>query len=173
MQGNAAAQGNPAAPGNAGAPELRPWADGETPALSGKGLDGRTLDLAALRGRVVLVQFWATWCEPCRDEMPALVKLRAVLQGRPFEIVAVNHGEGPARVEQFLRAYGIDLPVLMDRDGDAASAWRVGGIPTAFLVDAGGRVRYRVAGECDWSTGAPAAALERLLGEARSSGKQG
>lgn len=145
---------------------LRPWTRGETPALAGADLTGQDLQLQALRGRVVVVQFWASWCEPCQVELPALAKLRARLAGRPFAVVTVNYGEGQARVEQFLRAHAVDLPVLLDRDRRAADAWGVGGIPMSFLVDAEGRVRSWVFGECDWSEGELAAALERLLGEA-------
>jgi thiol-disulfide isomerase/thioredoxin len=145
---------------------LRQWTRGETPALVGADLAGGTIDLRALRGRVVLVQFWATWCEPCEAEMPALARLRVGLRERPFEVVTVNFGEGDATVRRFLRERAVDLPVLLDRDRQAAGAWGVGGLPMAFLVDAEGRVRSSVFGECDWSRGDPAAALRRLLEEA-------
>jgi thiol-disulfide isomerase/thioredoxin len=124
------------------------------------------VDLAAFRGRVVLVQFWASWCEPCAEELPALANLRARLAGRPFEVLAVNLGEGPARVEQFLRERRVGLPVLLDGERRAGEAWGVGGLPMAFLVDATGRVRSWVFGESDWSRGELAAALEGMLREA-------
>jgi thiol-disulfide isomerase/thioredoxin len=147
----------------AGESRLRPWTGGETPALAGVDLAGRQIGLRALRGRVVLVQFWASWCEPCEAELPALAKLRATLGGRPFEAVTVNFGEGAARVDQFVREHAIELPVLLDRDRRIAEAWGVGGLPMSFLVDAEGRVRSSVFGECDWSKGELAAELERLL----------
>jgi thiol-disulfide isomerase/thioredoxin len=145
------------------APPLRGWSGGETPALAGLDLEGRPLDLRALRGRVVLVQFWASWCEPCQVELPALARLRASLRGRPFEVVTVNLGEGPARARQFVREHAVDLPVLLDGDRQAAAAWGVGGLPMAFLVDAQGRIEAWVFGECRWDQGQPGAALERLL----------
>jgi thiol-disulfide isomerase/thioredoxin len=147
-------------------PRLRPWARGETPALAGRDVAGRQLDLKSLRGRVVLVQFWASWCEPCAEELPALAKLRASHRSRPFELVTVNYGEGPARVEQFLRQHAVDVPVLLDRDRRAATAWGVGGLPMSFLVDADGRVRSWIFGESDWSAGELGAALERLVVDA-------
>jgi thiol-disulfide isomerase/thioredoxin len=154
-------------------PGLRSWTRGETPALSGIDVvGGRPLELRALRGRVVLVQFWASWCEPCEVEMPAISRLRAALAARPFEVVTVNYGEGPARVEQFAREHRLELPVVLDRDQRIGRAWGVGGLPMAFLVDAEGRVRSSVFGECDWTRGEPAAALERLIADAeRSAGR--
>ncbi|HET7755036.1 MAG TPA: TlpA disulfide reductase family protein [Anaeromyxobacteraceae bacterium] len=145
---------------------LRPWAGGETPPLSGTDLAGRRWDLAALRGRAVVVQFWATWCEPCVEELPALTRLRGAMAGRPLEVIAVNYGEGAARVEQFLGRHAVALPVLLDRDKRAAAAWGVGGLPMAFLVGADGKVRSSIFGECDWSKGELAAAVERLVADA-------
>jgi thiol-disulfide isomerase/thioredoxin len=148
---------------------LRPWTRGATPPLPGKDLSGRPVALDGMRGRVVLVAFWASWCEPCAEELPALARLRARLAGRPFEVVTVNFGEGPERVEQFLRAHAVDLPVTLDRDRRSAGTWGVGGLPMAFLVGADGRVRSWIFGEADWSRGELAAALERLLREAEAS----
>ena len=154
------------------APRLRPWTRGETPALAGGDVAGRRLDLRSLRGRVVLVQFWASWCEPCADELPALVKLQASHRGRPFAVLTVNYGEGPARVEQFKREHAVELPVLLDRDRRAAAAWGVGGLPMSFLVDAEGRVRSSLFGEADWSAGELGRALERLVVAAERRAKE-
>jgi len=145
---------------------VEPWTGGATPALAGPGLAGARHDLAALRGRAVLVQFWASWCEPCEAELPALARLRDRLAGRPFALLTVNLGEGPARVEQFLGAHAPGLPVLLDRERAAAAAWGVGGLPMAFLVDAAGQVRGSLFGAADWAAGEPGAALERLVAEA-------
>jgi len=155
-----------AAAGPVAATELKPWKGGETPALAGAGVDGKAIDLKAYRGRVVLVNFWATWCEPCRDEMPSFDKLRARLSGRPFELITVNFGEGAPKIEGFLRKLGITLPVLLDPEKKTAAAWGAGGLPMTFLVDAGGRVRYSAFGEEDWNAGEPLRVIETLLAEA-------
>ena len=146
--------------------ELKPWKGGDTPPLAAPTLDGKQLDLRDLKGRVVLVNFWATWCDPCREEMPSFQRLRDKLKGRAFEVITVNYGEAPAKIQPFLDRWHIDLPVLLDRDKDAAGAWHAGGLPMTFLVDARGQVRYSAFGECDWSTGEPLRTVESLLAEA-------
>lgn len=161
----------PAAGTGAGEPPVAPWTRGRTPALSGVERSGRSLDLAALRGRVVLVAFWASWCEPCAEELAALERLRAALAGRPLEVLTVNLGEGDARMDAYVREHALSLPVLPDRDRRLGEAWGVGGLPMAFLVDARGRARASVFGASGWSAGPPRAALERLLAEAERAGR--
>ena len=146
--------------------QLKPWTGKETPALARDDLAGKRIDLKDLRGRVVLVNFWATWCEPCRDEMPSLERLRAKLSGRPFEVLTVNYGEGVPRIQAFLRKEKISLPVLLDPEKESALEWKAGGLPMTFLVDATGRVRYSAFGECDWSEGEPFRVVENLVAEA-------
>ena len=132
-------------------PRFLPW-KGETPPLALNDLSGRRQSLADYRGKVVLLNFWATWCEPCRDEMPSMQKLKERLAGRPFEVVAVNYGESQARVSEFLGRMGVDFRVLLDPNQDAPRAWRVRVLPASFLVDAAGRVRFSVIGELDWTS---------------------
>jgi thiol-disulfide isomerase/thioredoxin len=144
---------------------LKPW-KGPTPVLALDDLEGRRVDLKALKGRVVVVNFWATWCEPCRDEMPSLERLRERLAGRPLEVLAVNYGEGNVKVRRFLQSQRLSLPVLLDPDTQVARAWRAGGLPMTFLVDAKGRIRYSAFGEADWSEGEPLRRIESLLAEA-------
>ena len=152
--------------GSAGAetePRLIPWKDGATPPLALADLGGRPLGLAQQRGKVVVVNFWATWCEPCRDEMPSLQRLGRHLAGEPFAILAVNYGESDARVADFVKRFGLDFPVLLDPNQDAPRAWRVRVLPASFIVDRGGRVRYRVIGEIDWMSREAVDAVTRLV----------
>ena len=147
-------------------PAIKPWGDKPTPPLATTWLDGKPIDLKELRGRVVLVNFWATWCEPCKEELPALLKLKEQLAGRPFELVTVNYGEFPDKINQFLARSGIQLPVLLDTQNEVSREWKVGGLPMTFLVDAHGRVRYYVFGERTWNEGEPRQLVEKLLAEA-------
>ncbi len=145
--------------------EIKPWRGKATLPLAGPSLEGGKLDLADLRGRVVVVNFWATWCEPCREEMPSLERLRGKLAGKPFEVVAVNYGESREKVAQFLDREFVSLPVLLDTQKDAARIWNVQGFPMTFVVDARGRIRYSVFGTRNWSDDATTRMIERLIAE--------
>jgi thiol-disulfide isomerase/thioredoxin len=155
-----------AIPAALAAAELRPWGNKPTPPLARADLAGRNVDLNDMRGRVVLVNFWATWCEPCRDEMPSLARLQQKLKGRPFEVLAVNFGESSDKVSDFVRKEGWSVPVLLDPDKQTAAAWGAKGLPMTFLVDAKGRVRYFAFGERDWSEGESLRVVEKLVAEA-------
>jgi thiol-disulfide isomerase/thioredoxin len=140
-----------------------PWKDAKTPPLALRDLAGRQHALADYRGKVVLVNFWATWCEPCRDEMPSMQRLKERLAGRPFQVLAVNYGESDVRAGEFVRRSSLDLEVLLDPGQDTARAWRVRVLPASFLVGADGRVRYAVIGEIDWMSPGAVETVQRLL----------
>jgi thiol-disulfide isomerase/thioredoxin len=139
-----------AAPVGADVRAFRPWHEA-TPPLALKDLQGQVHTLAAYRGRVVLVNFWATWCGPCREEMPSLHRLQERLGDAPFTVLAVNHGESAARIGAFLEGLGVRFTVLRDPNQEAARAWRVRVLPVTFLLDPEGRVRHHVVGEVDWA----------------------
>lgn len=132
-----------------------PWPRGRVqPPLSGVDLQGQPRDLAQLRGRVVLLNFWATWCAPCKEEMPTLQTL-AEIEGDALAVLAIDVNEPAARVCRYLQATGLQLPVLRDAEGDIARAWGVNVFPTTILVDPQGQARQVVLGAVDW-TGAEA-----------------
>jgi thiol-disulfide isomerase/thioredoxin len=147
----------------ASAQQLKPWSGGAAPPLALQDLEGRQHRLEDYRGKVVLINFWATWCEPCREEMPSMNRLRASLAGRPFEVLAINLAEPEPRIRRFLEQLPLDFPVLMDRDGAVAKAWRARLLPVSFLVDPNGSIRYSVLGEIDWTQQAVRKAILRLL----------
>ncbi|HXS51196.1 MAG TPA: TlpA disulfide reductase family protein [Usitatibacter sp.] len=145
---------------------LRDWGGKPTPPLALHDLAGRSVDLHGLEGRVVLVNFWATWCEPCIAEMPSIARLRDRLSGKPFAVLAVNYGESRPKIESFLKKEKLDVPVLLDPDQVASDAWGAKGLPMSFLVDASGKIRYWVFGERDWTDAASMKAVDRLVSEA-------
>jgi len=146
---------------------LPAWTGGPTPPLALTDLDGRLHDVAAYRGTVLLVNFWATWCAPCREELPSLERLGDTLRGRPFEILAVNVAEAESRVRRFLTDVPLRLPILLDRDGNAQRAWGVRGLPATFLLDPEGAIRYWYLGELDWAQPQILRTVESLLPAAR------
>ena len=146
--------------------DLKPFKGESMPSLAGADVQGKPFDLARLRGRVVVVNFWATWCEPCRDELPSLERLQKSRAGKRLDVITVNFGEQPERIKAFLDREFVELRVVLDRDKDAAGRWKVGGLPMTFIVDAGGRVRYQAFGERKWDSPQTLAVLDKLLAEA-------
>ena len=145
------------------AQELKPWSGGPTPALALRDVDGKTVSLADYRGKVLLVNFWATWCEPCREEMPSLERLQAQLAGKPFAIVAVDIGESESKVADFLERIKVGLKVLFDKDTSTAKRWKVRVLPATFVIGPRGEVRYSQIGEAQWDSPAMVSAIQRLM----------
>ena len=134
----------------AAAEVLKP-ARGAAPALELADLKGAKHRLSNYRGSVVLVNFWATWCVPCREEMPSIERLRASLEGRRFAVLAVNLAEPESRIRKFLESVPVRFPVLLDRDAQASKAWQARVLPATYIVGPDGAIRYRHVGELDWS----------------------
>lgn len=137
---------------------------GQTPsALILRNVAGETVDLAAFKGEVVLVNFWATWCEPCRDEMPSLDRLQQRLRDKGFKVLGVNIGEGAPRIKQFLKSIPVGFTIVRDADSAVLKAWRVSMLPASFLVDKNGMLRYQLVGDADWDGAAAEAPILELL----------
>jgi thiol-disulfide isomerase/thioredoxin len=133
-------------------PQRRPWPRGTpTPALELPDLDGRPWRLAERRGRVVVLNFWASWCEPCREEMPSLERLAQRHQGEGLEVVTVNYREGGGTIRRFLEAVPLNLPVLRDAEGRAAKAFGARVFPFTAFIARDGRVAFTVVGAADWA----------------------
>lgn len=127
--------------------------------------EGRRLGLAGFRGRTVLLNIWATWCAPCREEMPALDRLQAELGGPAFEVVALSIDRGGAdAVRAFYEKVGIaNLAVYIDRPNASGRALRVVGIPTTLLMDRDGREIGRAVGPVEWDGPATVGLLRRAM----------
>ena len=145
------------------AAELKPWEGGATPPFTVEDLKGRSHDLSEYKGKVVLVNFWATWCEPCRAEMPSIDRLRIALKGKPFEVLAVNMAEPLSRIEKFSEAMPLGFALLRDRDGSVSKTWKAKLLPASYLIGRDGRIHYVAYGELDWSSAPVRARVDELL----------
>lgn len=118
------------------------------------------------RGHVTLVNIWATWCVPCKVEMPSMQQLYDSLSGRGFRIAAVSiDQEGPEVVRDFATKLGLTFDLLQDRKGDIQVAYQTTGVPESFLLDTTGVIMKRVIGAHDWASPANLALIHRLLGD--------
>ena len=111
-----------------------------------KDLQGRDVKLSDLRGKVVLVNFWATWCKPCKEEMPAMQASYDKLGNKGFVVLAVNELEDTSRVAEHIRTHGHTFEVVMDHNNQVANRYGVVGLPASFLIDPQGIVRERISG---------------------------
>ncbi len=128
--------------------------DMATPSLKLPSLKGESVDLNDLKGQVVLVQFWATYCTPCRKEMPSMNHLVKKLQESrtPFKILAVNMGESKAEVQKFVDEVKPEFTILLDEKGENVQAWNVFAAPSNFILDKNGKVIYTAYGGMDWDS---------------------
>jgi peroxiredoxin len=125
--------------------------------------DGATVRLSELRGRVVLVSFWATWCAPCEEEMPALERLYRELRAEGFELLAVSVDTDREAVVEFQQRLGISFPILLDPEQRVAREWQTFRFPESLLVDRDGRVVERYVGAKEWDAAAYLERIRRLL----------
>jgi len=136
------------------------------PELEAIDLSGKTQQLSRYRGQVVLVNFWATWCPPCRAEMPSLWRLKQKLKDKPFQVVTVNMGENRETIAAFLPGQmQQDFIVLRDSDAASLERWRVTALPATYLIDRQGRIAYSVLGAVEWDQAASVDRVNRLLAE--------
>lgn len=133
-----------------------PWPRTQpTPLIDVVDLSGKRWTSAALKGRVVVLNFWATWCGPCKEEMPSLQALhQSQIQG-PSDasqavVIAINVKETASTVRRFMAAQQLDLPVVLDAAGDLTRQWAVRIYPTTVLIGPDGQARWRVVGDLDW-----------------------
>lgn len=124
---------------------------------------GKSWQLADLQGRAVLLNFWASWCEPCRAEMPTLQQVADLYGPEKLLVLAINFKESAPRALQFAKATGMSLPVLLDSSGKVAGQWGVKVFPTTLMIDTRGRPQSRLKGEVDWTSPAAGKLIEGLI----------
>ncbi len=113
-------------------------------------IDGNVFRLSAHRGRVLVINFWATWCPPCRDEMPSMQRAWEQLEAEGILLLGINVGEDEDTIFQFTADYPVDFPLLLDRDSRVIGQWAVRGLPTTYVVDPAGRIVFRAVGSREW-----------------------
>ena len=132
---------------------LKPYkGKGQTPAVHLQDLQGKMHDLEDYKGHVVLVQFWATYCAPCRKEMPSMNQLQKKMGDIPFKILAIDMGETREEVEKFVAEVKPEFTILMDETGETISQWNVFAAPSNFIIDPQGNIRYTLFGGVEWDS---------------------
>lgn len=131
---------------------LQPYAGDLTPGpFSLKGMDGRSYTLEDFHGRVILLNFWATWCPPCVHEMPSMQALQDQFPDTDFQVVAINMAEEPSVIEEFLQKMDVDFTILLDSDGRVLRDWKVFAFPTSYILGRDGEIVYAGFGAIDWT----------------------
>ena len=121
------------------------------PEFSLKDMDDKVHQLSAYRGRVVIVNFWATWCPPCRFELPSMDKAYQILKQQDVVMLAINVGEDTDTIFSFTADYPVSFPLLLDKDAAVIKQYPVIGLPTSYIINPQGQLVYRVIGTRDWT----------------------
>ena len=122
----------------------------EAPGFILQGADGKPYRLADFAGRILVVNFWATWCPPCRKEMPSMQRMWRALQADGVELVAIDFGDEKEVVAEFATEAAIEFPLLLDKKGAVLQDFKAVGLPTTYIIDRNGRLAYVAAGERKW-----------------------
>jgi len=142
---------------------LQPWRAGVAPAFKLPSVpSGQPIQLNSQRGRVVLVHFFATWCEPCREELPALRRLVARAEPGSLAVLAIAVADINLRVERFLQAIPVNFPVLLDRDRAVAKAWTISTLPSTVILDSNLKPRLGIEADFAWDQVEPGALIDRI-----------
>jgi len=143
---------SPALDKASGSAQVAPKIGYRPPNFSLRNLEGGTVELDSFRGKVIFINFWATWCIPCRAEMPLMEKLYQELKDKDFVMLAVSEDlDGKSIVEPFVKEYKLNFPILLDPDLAVQTLYGVRAIPETFLIDKTGIITHKIPGARDWS----------------------
>jgi len=135
------------------------------PHFSGSTIDSRRVSMGDLRGKVVLMNFWASWCAECRPELPVLERLHRELAPQGFAVIGINAREGSEAIRRYASELGLTFPLVLDRDGKINALYGVVGLPTTFLVGRDGRAVALAVGPREWASTPARALIQALLAE--------
>ena len=135
----------------------------KAPDFTLRDVNGRTVSLSSLKGKVILLNFWATWCPPCKAEMPSMNKLYNEIKSKGFEIVAVSTDNALSPIKEFLVISRVDFTVLFDEKKAVSRQYKVFSMPTTFLIDRSGFIVEKYFGEYDWTDPDVRKQIEKLL----------
>jgi len=149
--------------------EAKPPVEGNpAPDFTLNTLTGEVVKLSDLKGQVILLNFWATWCPPCREEIPSMMRLNTAMAGKPFRMLCVSIDDGgKVAVEEFFRTSGFSLPALMDTDKRAGKLYGLTGVPETFVIDRNGVILKKVVGAMEWDRPEVIAFLNDAVSKAR------
>jgi len=135
------------------------------PEFSGRTTDSRTVSLASLQGKVVLLNFWATWCLECRPEMTLFERLHRDFAAQGLSVIGINAREGTAAIRQYSKELGLTFPLVLDSSGEINAAYGVIGLPTTFLIGRDGRAVALAVGQREWASAPARVLIQTLLAE--------
>jgi len=142
---------------------LKPYAGNPSPsAIDLEDTNGKRYRLNDFRGKVTVVNFWATWCPPCVEEIPSLNRLREQMKGQPFELITINYAESARTIREFMQKVSVQFPVLVDPNGKTAQRWNVIGFPSTFVIGPDGNIHYGVNAAIHWDSEEAINALRAL-----------
>lgn len=142
---------------------IRHYDIGTAPNFTLQDIDGETFDLSSTRGHWVFLHFWASWCGPCKEEMPTIQHLADELAENELEIIMVNTAEDEDTVFAFLGALNVDINSLLDKDGQVTEQWKPRGLPTSFLINPKGEIKYQAIGGREWNKPEYIVFIRRLI----------
>lgn len=145
--------------------ELKPYSGAALPDFTLVDMQGKQHKLSSLKGKVVMVNFWATYCTPCIKEMPSMQRLSNKFRGKPFQILAIDMAEERADIDAFMKRFRIDVkfPILLDVEGEVVESWMVSAVPTTFIIDPQGTIRYALYGAIEWDSDEVVGTINGLL----------
>lgn len=144
--------------------ELKPFKGNNTPlAFTLEDINNQSISLTDLKGKVTVVNFWATWCPPCVEEIPSLNRLKQKMRGKPFELISINYAESRKLIKDFLKRVNVEFPVLLDRKGKVSAQWNVIAFPSTFVIGPDGKIKYGINAAITWDDPAVIVRLNALM----------